>query len=349
MRWQRQHSYEALCERMRAAGGLEADGGTGTVEVLLKLPDTSTVQGRFAEGTPAAALYALALGSPWAVAALPRGLRLSTLAPRRLVAPDEAISGSQFHRATVLVAEAEDAPGADGAPAVPAAQAPAAAGEPAAAAAPAAAGAAGGAAASPEDEQKVTAVANLTQVDRATARAALEAVAWETEAAVNRVLDGAAPSAAARPAAAAGAAAQAAARPFVQVQAGGGTLRAPADSIARVQAVMAQTGASREAAIGALQACGWEVEQGAQRVLAARTDTQAALRAGHEARQGQQGPGHGPGARVAAGAPTFQGSRSGSPISALACGAEGASQHLLAGAAWGALAALAVGVCAAFV
>jgi len=107
----RRRRFEDERKRLRAAAGPE-DGTEGTVEVVLRLPSGTKLQGRFREGAPVAALAALVLSTEWAEASAPWGVHLRVF-PNRALGEAEAVT-RELHRAAVIVQE-EQAPEADSA------------------------------------------------------------------------------------------------------------------------------------------------------------------------------------------------------------------------------------------
>lgn len=95
--------------RLRALAGGD-DGKEGGVDVVLRLPDGSKLQGKFREGAPVAALSALALGTAWAEKNLPWGVHLRVFPNKALHTAD--VVSRELHRAAVAVQE-EQAPEKD--------------------------------------------------------------------------------------------------------------------------------------------------------------------------------------------------------------------------------------------
>ncbi|CAE7774967.1 ufd1 [Symbiodinium pilosum] len=105
----REKRYEDLVSN--ASAKATADSSEGTLEIGLRMPDGSQVKGKFSEGAPVACLALAALQSTWAKAALPWNIYLRMAFPKKVLGKDDIIS-KDFHRTTLSVQE-EQAPDKD--------------------------------------------------------------------------------------------------------------------------------------------------------------------------------------------------------------------------------------------
>uniref|UniRef100_A0A7S4Q114 UBA domain-containing protein n=1 Tax=Alexandrium monilatum TaxID=311494 RepID=A0A7S4Q114_9DINO len=206
----RQRSCEALrarcreiCQRQDRGLG-SCDGVTGDISVMLRFSDGSSQQARFWNGGPVAAIVALALESAWAKAMQPPGVILTTGTPPAPLSLDAAIT-ADLMRAVIRVWEGDAQASPSQGPLLRAADAaagrpqeetpsPEAVPQPEAGQPQPVAGR-GGAAMSSEqsgDESREAAIRQVMFVasqPRDSAVVALQESNWNTENAINRIMD----------------------------------------------------------------------------------------------------------------------------------------------------------------
>jgi len=106
--------FQELCTRVRLAAG-DKPGEYGEIPISFRLPDSSTIRGRFREGAPLMALVAFVLKTEWAEKAQPPQVRLLIGFPPSPLDLEGTVT-KELNRATIGVKAHIDPPTASSSP-----------------------------------------------------------------------------------------------------------------------------------------------------------------------------------------------------------------------------------------